>query len=135
MATSLVSALTGIPIDKNVAMTGEITLRGNVLPIGGLKEKALAAHRGGIRRIMLPKENENDIEDIPVTVRKDLELIPVAHVDEVLIEALKCDDAKAFEKILDRKVARDQLLFDEPSDKEDGNGSGLDNKPSTVVTH
>lgn len=70
-------------------------------------------------------------------MRKDLELIPVAHVDEVLFEALRCDDAKAFDKILDRKVARDQLLFDEPSDKEDGSGQSLDKDKvgSSVVTH
>jgi ATP-dependent Lon protease len=137
MATSIVSALTGIPIDKNIAMTGEITLRGNVLPIGGLKEKCLAAHRGGIRRIMLPKENENDIEDIPVAVRNDLELIPVAHVDEVLYEALRTEDSKTFEKILDRKVARDQLLFDDEPQKHEGSGQAMDKDKSgaTVVTH
>jgi ATP-dependent Lon protease len=137
MATSIVSALTGIPIDKNIAMTGEITLRGNVLPIGGLKEKCLAAHRGGIRRIMLPKENENDIEDIPVAVRNDLELIPVAHVDEVLYEALRTEDSKTFEKILDRKVARDQLLFDDEPQKHEGSGQAIDKDKSgvTVVTH
>ena len=90
MATSLVSALTGIPVDRSLAMTGEITLRGNVLPIGGLKEKALAAHRGGIRRIAIPKENENDIEEIPASVRNELEFIPITQVDQVLSEGIKC---------------------------------------------
>ena len=113
MATSIVSALTGIPVDKNVAMTGEITLRGNVLPIGGLKEKALAAHRGGIKRILIPKDNENDIEEIPATVRSELEFIPVSHVDEALYEALICRDSKEFDRLIDRKVARNELLFEE----------------------
>jgi ATP-dependent Lon protease len=138
MATSFVSALTGIPVDKNVAMTGEITLRGNVLPIGGLKEKALAAHRGGIKRILFPKENENDIEEIPATVRKDLELIPVSHVDEVLYEALVSTSAKDFDKLLDRKSARDETLFHEPKagGEEGEEGSGKEKAPSTGhVTH
>lgn len=137
MALSLVSALTGIPVDKNVAMTGEITLRGNVLPIGGLKEKALAAHRGGIRKILLPKENENDIEEIPPTVRADLELVPVSHVDEVLYEALLCANAKDFDKMLDRKALRDEMFFSDSkseSGEDQGNGATKD-KQSTVVTH
>ena len=138
MATSFVSALTGIPVDKNVAMTCEITLRGNVLPIGGLKEKALAAHRGGIKRILFPKENENDIEEIPATVRKDLELIPVAHVDEVLYEALVSTSAKDFDKLLDRKSARDENLFHEPKagGEEGEEGAGKEKAPASGhVTH
>ena len=122
IATSLVSALTGIPVDKTVAMTGEITLRGNVLPIGGLKEKALAAHRGGIKSILLPKENENDIEDIPATVREGLELIPVAHMDQVLFEALLCQNVQEFDKMLARKGLRDESLFSEPVREENGAG-------------
>jgi ATP-dependent Lon protease len=113
MACSMVSALTGIPVDRHIAMTGEITLRGNVLPIGGLKEKALAAHRGGIRRVMLPKENETDIEEIPYQVRNELELIPVSHVDEVLFEALICRSPVHLEKMLSNKAARDELLYSE----------------------
>ena len=112
MALSIVSALTGIPIDKEIAMTGEITLRGNVLPIGGLKEKALAAHRGGCNRVMLPIENDKDVEEIPATVRADLELIPVAHVDQVLFEGLLCLGPKHFENLLDHKAHRDEALFD-----------------------
>ncbi|WP_124727059.1 endopeptidase La [Staphylospora marina] len=91
MATALVSALTGIPVSREVAMTGEITLRGRVLAIGGLKEKTLAAHRAGIRRVLLPRDNVKDLEEIPKSVRKDLELIPVAHMDEVLKLALVRD--------------------------------------------
>ncbi|MEC0244998.1 endopeptidase La [Paenibacillus chitinolyticus] len=88
MGTALISALTNIPVSSEVAMTGEITLRGRVLPIGGLKEKALAAHRAGIRTILLPKDNEKDIRDIPESVRNDLTFIPVAHMDQVLEHAL-----------------------------------------------
>ncbi|MEY9091447.1 endopeptidase La [Paenibacillus sp. RC84] len=88
MGTALISALTNIPVSSQVAMTGEITLRGRVLPIGGLKEKALAAHRAGIRTILLPKDNEKDIRDIPESVRNDLTFIPVAHMDQVLEHAL-----------------------------------------------
>ncbi len=88
MATALVSALTGTPIRKEVGMTGEITLRGRVLPIGGLKEKSLGAHRAGITKIICPKDNEKDLDDIPETVRGELEFVLVSHVDEVLQHAL-----------------------------------------------
>ena len=88
MATSLVSVLTGIPVRKDVAMTGEITLRGRVLPIGGLKEKLLAALRAGITTVFIPKENEKDLADIPDSVRKHLKIIAVSHVDEVIGQAL-----------------------------------------------
>jgi ATP-dependent Lon protease len=88
MATALVSALTNIPVSREVAMTGEITLRGRVLPIGGLKEKSLAAHRAGIRKILLPKDNEKDLQEIPESVRNDLTFVPVGHMDEVLEHAL-----------------------------------------------
>ncbi|WP_134684797.1 endopeptidase La [Brevibacillus migulae] len=88
MATALVSALTGIPVRKEVGMTGEITLRGRVLPIGGLKEKSLSAHRAGLRVIIMPKENEKDIDEIPESVRQELKFIPVEHMDEVLRNAL-----------------------------------------------
>jgi ATP-dependent Lon protease len=91
MATALVSAITGIPISRHVAMTGEITLRGRVLPIGGLKEKALSAHRAGIKHVLIPKENEKDLEDIPKSVRKDLTFTPVSHMDDVLKIALVRD--------------------------------------------
>ncbi|MBI0538305.1 endopeptidase La [Roseomonas sp. KE2513] len=88
MATSIVSILTGIPVRKDVAMTGEITLRGRVLPIGGLKEKLLAALRAGVGTVFIPKENEKDLADIPESVTKVLKVIPVSHVDEVIAEAL-----------------------------------------------
>src|SRR3954467_12767128 len=88
MATSIVSVLTGIPVRKDVAMTGEITLRGRVLPIGGLKEKLLAALRAGITTVLIPKENEKDLAEIPDNVKKNLKLVPVADVDEVIAQAL-----------------------------------------------
>ncbi len=88
MCTSLVSALTHRPARREVAMTGEITLRGRVLPIGGLKEKLLAAHRGGIRKVVIPKENEKDLKDIPKVVLRQMDIVPVEHMDEVLGHAL-----------------------------------------------
>ncbi|MEV2685882.1 endopeptidase La [Paenibacillus larvae] len=87
MCTALISALTQIPVSREVAMTGEITLRGRVLPIGGLKEKTLAAHRAGIRKVVIPKDNEKDIQDIPESVREELAFYPVSHMNEVLREA------------------------------------------------
>ena len=89
MCTALVSVLTGIPVRATVAMTGEITLRGQVLPIGGLKEKLLAAHRGGIRTVLIPHENERDLKEIPENIKRDLEIRPVKWVDQVLEVALQ----------------------------------------------
>ncbi len=88
MCTSMVSALTGVEVNKSIAMTGEITLRGRVLPIGGLKEKLLAALRGGIQTVLIPKDNEKDLAEIPENVKRGLEIIPVTTVDEVLDHAL-----------------------------------------------
>ncbi|MES2173969.1 MAG: endopeptidase La [Pseudomonadota bacterium] len=88
MVTCIVSTLTGIPVHKDVAMTGEVTLRGRVLPIGGLKEKLLAALRGGIKTVLIPQENEKDLAEIPANIRDGLEIVPVSHVDEVLARAL-----------------------------------------------
>ncbi|HEY7809582.1 MAG TPA: endopeptidase La [Allosphingosinicella sp.] len=88
MVTAIISTLTGIPVRRDVAMTGEVTLRGRVLPIGGLKEKLLAAHRGGIKLVLIPAENEKDLAEIPQAITGGLEIIPVAHVDEVLTRAL-----------------------------------------------
>ena len=88
MVTAMVSTLTGIAVRRDVAMTGEVTLRGRVLPIGGLKEKLLAALRGGIATVLIPKENEKDLADIPANILEGLEIVPVGHVDEVLARAL-----------------------------------------------
>ncbi|MFU1798314.1 endopeptidase La [Paenibacillus azoreducens] len=88
IATALISALTKKHVSKHVAMTGEITLRGRVLPIGGLKEKSLAAHRAGYKKILLPKDNERDLRDIPDSVKNEVEFVPVSHMDQVLRHAL-----------------------------------------------
>ena len=89
MATALVSALSGRPVRHDLAMTGEMTLSGRVLPIGGVKEKILGAFRAGIRTIILPKDNEADLEDLPEDVRRELTAIPVAELGEVLALALR----------------------------------------------
>jgi ATP-dependent Lon protease len=96
MATALVSALTRIPVRPDVAMTGEVTLRGDVLPIGGLKEKVLAAHRGGITHVLIPSDNEKDIEEIPTNVRKAIEITVVEHMDQVLRSALVLENPEAY---------------------------------------
>ncbi len=90
MCTALVSVYTGIPVKSEVAMTGEITLRGEVLKIGGLKEKLLAAHRGGIRTVVIPKDNEADLRDIPGNIKNELTILAVKWIDEVLEVALQC---------------------------------------------
>jgi ATP-dependent Lon protease len=92
IATTIASALTRIPIRSNVAMTGEITLRGRVLPIGGLKEKMIAAHRGGIDTLLIPKDNEKDLAEIPANIKRNLEIIPVDNMDQVIVAALALDD-------------------------------------------
>ncbi|MGE5086700.1 MAG: endopeptidase La [Bacillota bacterium] len=99
LTTSIVSAITKIPVKRTVAMTGEVSLRGRVMAIGGLKEKVLAAHRGGIKMIICPKENEKDLKDIPREVMKDLKVILVDHVDQVLINALDIKNPKEIFKI------------------------------------
>jgi ATP-dependent Lon protease len=96
IATSIASALTRVPVRSNVAMTGEITLRGRVLPIGGLKEKMIAAHRGGIDTILIPKENEKDLKEIPSVIKRHIEIVMVEHMDEVLAAALAMPDPTVF---------------------------------------
>jgi ATP-dependent Lon protease len=88
MVTAMISTITGVAVRRDVAMTGEVTLRGRVLPIGGLKEKLLAALRGGITTVLIPAENEKDIVELPATVKEALEIIPVDHIDQVLARAL-----------------------------------------------
>jgi ATP-dependent Lon protease len=92
IATAIASALTRVPVRSNVAMTGEITLRGRVLPIGGLKEKMIAAHRGGIDTILVPRENEKDLKEIPAHIKKNLKIVLVEHMDEVLAHSLAVAD-------------------------------------------
>ena len=96
LATTIASALTRVPVRSNVAMTGEITLRGRVLPIGGLKGKLIAAHRGGVDTVIIPKENEKDLKDLPTVIKKSLKIILVEHMDEVLAQALAVSDPESF---------------------------------------
>jgi ATP-dependent Lon protease len=114
MITSMVSALTDNPVRKDVAMTGEISLRGRVLPIGGLKEKLLAALRGGLKTALIPKENEKDLEELPENLKRDLTIVPVSTVDEVLEKALvnplvpilkEVDDGDDKDKEKDKAIA------------------------------
>jgi ATP-dependent Lon protease len=138
MVTAITSALTGVPVDRNIAMTGEITLRGRVLPIGGLKEKVLAAHRGGITRIIIPKENEKDIEEIPTSVRKGLEIITAGEADEVLREALVIESHEHFQKLFEEKKERHERLFPRKEDSKSGTqiSPGAEGDVSEgVVTH
>ncbi len=88
MCTAIISTLTNTPVRKDIAMTGEITLRGKVLPVGGIREKVLAAHRAGITKVLLPADNERDIEDIPSNIRKKLEFVLIKTVDDALEHAL-----------------------------------------------
>jgi ATP-dependent Lon protease len=122
MATSLVSALIKAPVHNDLAMTGEITLRGTVLPIGGLKEKILAAHRAGIKHVLIPAENEKDIEEIPATVLKSVELSLVAHMDDVLKKALVLDDPDSlFKKApVETETKDDTAAFAEKVDENPG---------------
>ncbi len=98
LATTLVSALLKIPVHRDIAMTGEITLRGRVLPIGGLKEKIIAAHRGQIKTVLIPKDNEKDLKDIPARILKAVEIVPVEHMDEVLLRALVLEEPESLFK-------------------------------------
>jgi ATP-dependent Lon protease len=124
LATALVSALCKVPVRNDLAMTGEITLRGRVLPIGGLKEKALAAHRGGIKTILMPKENEKDVQDIPAAVAKSISLIQVEHMDDVLKRALVLADPETFLKAQPNPIdlalyAPETTLSDEDEDEDE----------------
>ncbi|TDA70042.1 MAG: endopeptidase La [Clostridia bacterium] len=118
MATAMVSALTGRPVRRDVAMTGEVTLRGRVLPIGGVKEKILAAHRAGIKTVILPRENEKNLEDIPLPVRRKMEFVLAGHMDEVLATALVggLTPGKAPEELLQAElVAEDRTeVYERP---------------------
>jgi len=99
LTTAIVSAITKIPVKRLVAMTGEVSLTGKVMPIGGLKEKVMAAHRAGVKMIICPKENEKDIKDIPQDVVSDLEFFFAEHVDEVLVRALAIKSPKDLFKL------------------------------------
>ena len=115
MATSIASAFLKIPINRQIAMTGEITLRGRVLPIGGLREKLLAAHRGGIKKVLIPKYNEKDLKRMPDKVLKDLEIVAVSHMDEVLAYALIIPKGRKLFKGSKKAKPRQALHVDGPS--------------------
>jgi ATP-dependent Lon protease len=116
MATSITSALSRIPVHKDVAMTGEITLRGKVLAIGGLKEKLIAAVRGQMKKVLIPKENEKDLKDVPNNIKKALKIIPVSHIDEVLKNALCVKDISELYK--NQKKGSDLLeIYDTGEDE------------------
>ena len=132
MVTSIVSALTRTPVRRDVAMTGEITLRGRVLPIGGLKEKVLAAHRAGIRTVLFPEENKKDLRDIPRAVRRALELVPIAHMDEVLKLALRLDDPEAFMCKLQQPVLPPDILYEQSGEEEDAPKEEIDEGTQVV---
>ena len=121
MTTAFVSALTGIPVKANVAMTGEITLRGEVTAIGGLKEKLLAAHRGGITTVLIPEENVKDLQDIPENVKNNLEIVPVRWIDRVLELALE--------------AAPQPLPDEEPAKPADGAQPAAPAAGSELLTH
>jgi ATP-dependent Lon protease len=119
MATSIASALTRIPVRNQLAMTGEITLRGRVMPIGGLKEKLLAAHRNGVTVVLMPKENRKDLREVPRRVLRAMRLVLVDHMDDVLREALVLDDPHGM--FGDRKLVleyRNGELFEGGGDDE-----------------
>ncbi len=117
MATTIVSALLRIPVRKDIAMTGEITLRGKVLPIGGLKEKILAAHRGKIKMVIIPKENEKDLKDIPANILKEIEIVCAENMDEVLKNALVLDDpTRLFKTGKPQEKILEDLLFSNPDE-------------------
>ncbi|MFB6372057.1 MAG: endopeptidase La [Bradymonadaceae bacterium] len=118
MATSLVSVLTQTPVSHDVAMTGEITLRGRVLRVGGLKEKIVAAHRAGVETVMIPADNEQDLQEIPRRIKGSLEIIPVDHVDEVLPRALALENPEAFLDQLQGPLLPPDVLRNEAGDEE-----------------
>ena len=109
MVTSIISAITEIPVDRNVAMTGEITLRGVVLPIGGLKEKLLAAHRAGIKKVLIPIDNKKDLIEIPEVIKQSIEIVCVKNVDEVLKHALT-KELKRIEWVEVEKISQQKDL-------------------------
>ncbi|HXU72725.1 MAG TPA: S16 family serine protease, partial [Polyangia bacterium] len=125
MATALASALLRIPVRKDVAMTGEITLRGRVLPIGGLKDKVLAAHRADIFTVIIPKENRKDLKDIPKKVLRVMKIIAVDHMDEVLRAALRIENPESFLREPSRAV--DWRVAERAS----GDGGARGERPST----
>jgi len=123
MCTAMVSSFTGIPVRADVAMTGEITLRGQVLAIGGLKEKLLAAHRGGVKTVIIPNENEKDLKEIPDNIKQDLEIIPVKWIDEVL----ECALSYSPESLANKEK--------KPENEKNATSEALDESAERINTH
>lgn len=134
MVTSIVSALTRVPVRRDVAMTGEITLRGRVLPIGGLKEKVLAAHRAGVKTVLFPEENKKDLREIPRAVRRALDLIPVSHMDQVLHYALVLDDPEAFVAKLAEPILPPDVMR-KPVEEETGDEASVSPSIASQASH
>jgi ATP-dependent Lon protease len=118
MTTALISAFTGRPVFKDVAMSGEITLRGRVLPIGGVKEKVLAAYRAGIKTVIIPEKNIKDLVDVPKKVLHDLKIIPVVHMDQVLEIAIASEPVSEPPKPRRKPDARELEQIDEETDSD-----------------
>lgn len=115
MVTALMSVITNTPVRADVAMTGEVTLRGKVLAIGGLKEKLLAAHRGGIKTVLIPEENERDLKEIPDNIKQELEIVPVKWVDEVIDVALAGNPEKNVASVIEKEASTQQNQQDRMS--------------------
>lgn len=128
MATSLVSVLTQTPVSHRTAMTGEVTLRGRVLKIGGLKEKMVAAHRAGIEKVLIPADNEQDLQEIPNRIKRALEIVPVDHMDDVLTEALVLENPETFREQLEKPLLPPEVLR-----RSDEEGEGLSENTTPPV--
>lgn len=118
ITTAMISALTGRPVYRHIGMTGEITLRGRVLPIGGVREKVLAAHRAGLKTVLLPEKNLKDLHDVPKTVRSELKIVPVTHMDQVVEVALASKAVMEPPRPRRRGEETAEPQSDEPAEKE-----------------
>ena len=109
LAAAIISAITGVPAKKNVAMTGEITLRGNVLPVGGIREKLLAAHRLGIRKVLIPEKNMRDLEELPEQAKNDLDIIPLKTMDDVILHVFDGTEPK-MKTVVRKKTVKEKVV-------------------------
>jgi ATP-dependent Lon protease len=132
MATSIVSALTQTPVRRTTAMAGEVSLRGRVLKVGGLKEKLVAAYRGGVETMIIPEPNQKDLQDVPSRTKRGLEIVPVEHMDEVLTRALLLDEPEAFLERLQQPLLPPEVLRDDRDEidrvlgREDSSSDNID---------
>jgi ATP-dependent Lon protease len=135
MATSIASALMKIPVRRNLAMTGEITLRGRIMPIGGLKEKALAAHRAGIHTLLIPKDNRKDLREIPRRVLSATRIVLIEHADEALREALRLSDPEAIfgKRVAPMEYVNGKLITNGQPAPRDDEDDAEENVPTPTV--